>query len=583
MYTLAARSLVFFFLSLFANVSGIGPTALAQQPQRFAFVVTVQKYTNSVAPLQYSDRDGEIVSGALKKVGFRVRWLRDASKPDFFSEFDGFIDEVKRAGPNAVALFYFSGHSFADVSNSTNHLIFNDQLPSPPPEGISARNAAPYLSEIGIPLKTITTAIGELNAQASFVVIDSHLDVTEPALLNEALRSRPAGSPHNGMILVAQGRPGMQAADTNDFSRALAGALQTPGLDAVAVFKQVQVKVAEVTNGRQVPWIEDRLLRSFRFSEELQPHQNFLGGANASDTAVSREVGERLDLALWDAVKDSGDSRMLQAYLTKYPQGTFAQIAKLKLEGPQRAKPQAGTRSAPALGRRVALVIGNSEYMNVRPLYNPKNDARDVAEMLKTKLGFTEVKVGYDLGKSALLKTLRAFGESAATADWAVIYYAGHGMEVNGTNYLVPVDAALDNEGDVEDETVPVARLIDRSAGAKVIKIIILDACRENPFLSRMQRTGRSRGGINRGLAEIRADTGTLIAYATAPGDVAADGVGEHSPYTFALLQHLAEPELDIRIMFGKVLDAVMERSGKKQQPWFSSALGGAQFQFKPN
>jgi uncharacterized caspase-like protein len=156
-------------------------------------------------------------------------------------------------------------------------------------------------------------------------------------------------------------------------------------------------------------------------------------------------------------------------------------------------------------------------------------------------------------------------------------------MEVNGTNYLVPVDATLDNEGDVEDETVPVARLIDRSAGAKVIKIIILDACRENPFLSRMQRTGRSRGGTSRGLAEIRADTGTLIAYATAPGDVAADGVGEHSPYTFALLQHMVEPELDIRIMFGKVLDTVVERSGKKQQPWFSSALGGTQFQFKPN
>ena len=248
MYALAARSLVFFFLSLFAHVSGIGATALAQQPQRFAFVVTVQKYTNSVVPLQYSDSDGEIVSGALKKVGFRVRWLRDASKSDFFSEFDGFIDEVKRAGPNAVVLFYFSGHSVADVSNGTNHLILNGQILSPPEGGIDARNFASYLPEIGIPLKTITTAIGKLNAQASFVVIDSHLDVTEPALLNEALRSRPAGGPHNGMMLVAQGRPGMQAADTNDFSRALAGALQTPGLDAVAVFKQVQVKVAEVTN-----------------------------------------------------------------------------------------------------------------------------------------------------------------------------------------------------------------------------------------------------------------------------------------------------------------------------------------------
>jgi len=294
-------------------------------------------------------------------------------------------------------------------------------------------------------------------------------------------------------------------------------------------------------------------------------------------------VGERLDLALWDAVKDSSDSRMLRAYLTKYPQGTFAQIANLKLESIERAPLQTRARSAPAFGRRVALVIGNSDYLNVRPLYNPRNDARDIAEMLEKKLGFTEVKVGYDLSKQALLKTLRAFGESAATADWAVIYYAGHGMEVNGTNYLIPIDATLDTEGDVEDEAVSMSRLIDRSAGAKVIKIIILDACRENPFLNRMRRVSGARGRPSRGLAEVRADTGTLIAYATAPGDVAADGAGENSPYTFALLQHMAEPELDIRIMFGKVLDTVVERSGKQQQPWFSSALGGAQFQFKPN
>ena len=283
-------------------------------------------------------------------------------------------------------------------------------------------------------------------------------------------------------------------------------------------------------------------------------------------------------------MKDSKDVQLLTVYLRRFPAGKHAAEAQKQIDETARvaaiAAKQEHLRGGSRLGRRVALVIGNSAYQKADGLPNPVNDAHGIAAALKG-LGFETVQEGYDLGRDAMLKSLKSFGEAAKGADWAVVYYAGHGMEVKGANYLIPIDAKLEDEEDVEEEAVPVSRLIDRLQDVAGIKVFILDACRDNPFATRMFRRRGVRGG-GKGLAEIHADLGTLIAFATSPGDSALDGDGEHSPYAKALIDHLGDQGSEIRLMFGSVADSVQDATRKEQLPWISSPLGGKFYSFNP-
>lgn len=181
-----------------------------------------------------------------------------------------------------------------------------------------------------------------------------------------------------------------------------------------------------------------------------------------------------------------------------------------------------------------------------------------------------------------MVNVLKIFSETAKGADWAVVYYAGHGMEVKGANYLIPIDAKLADEEDAEEEAVPMSRLLDRLRDVVGIKVLILDACRDNPFGARMLRRGVPRGEGGKGLAKVDADTRTLIAFATSPGETASDGQGVHSPYVVALLKHMGEPSRDIRLMFGSVCETVANLTKKGQIPWMSVQLGGDLYPFKP-
>jgi uncharacterized caspase-like protein len=196
--------------------------------------------------------------------------------------------------------------------------------------------------------------------------------------------------------------------------------------------------------------------------------------------------------------------------------------------------------------QRVALVIGNSAYQNVPKLPNPVNDARAVTALFK-RAGFDVVESRADLGIGNMKRALRDFTDLAREADVAVVYYAGHGMEVDGNNYLVPVDAVLERDVDVEDETVSVDRVMKALEPVKRLRLVILDACRDNPFTRSMQRTVNNRS-IGRGLAKVEVLTSdTLIAFAAKAGSTAMDGDGKNSPFTSALLKHLATPGLDVR------------------------------------
>ena len=215
---------------------------------------------------------------------------------------------------------------------------------------------------------------------------------------------------------------------------------------------------------------------------------------------------------------------------------------------------------------RVALVVGNSTYDHIGRLPNPENDAVDMAAALE-RLGF-EVTTALDADRVALTEALRAFTRRSAGADVSVVFYAGHGIEMDGVNYVVPVDARLERDVDVRFETVTLDDLLVSTAGAS-LRLVVLDACRNNPLARSMQRTAATRtvsGGSFGDLNEELLGDETLVAYAAAAGTTAADGRGRNSPYTAALLTHLEEP-LELSALFRRVRAQVLEATDGEQRP----------------
>ena len=187
------------------------------------------------------------------------------------------------------------------------------------------------------------------------------------------------------------------------------------------------------------------------------------------------------------------------------------------------------------------------------------------------------VETKLDLGNLEFKRVARDFTALARNADIAVVYFAGHGIEVNGTNYLLPVDAKLVSDFDVEDEALSLDRVMRAIEPAKRLRLVILDACRDNPFVRTMQRSVTTRN-VSGGLAKVEpVSTDTLVAFATRPGSTAEDGQGDNSPFAAALVKNLAVPGRDIRIALGHVRDDVMRSTGSRQEPFVAGSLGGAE------
>jgi len=231
--------------------------------------------------------------------------------------------------------------------------------------------------------------------------------------------------------------------------------------------------------------------------------------------------------------------------------------------------------SGPAFAeKRVALVLGNSNYQNVAPLPNPVNDSSKIAATLKDA-GFDVVDSRRDLAAAETRRALRDFADRARDADIAVVYYAGHGIEVDGGNYLIPVDARLERDTDIYDEGLSLDRILIAIEPAKKLRLVILDACRDNPFARTMKRTVASRA-IGQGLAKVEPTSpNVLIAYSAKAGSTAADGDGNNSPFTMALSHHLTKPGLDVRRAFGFVRDEVLKTTNNRQEPFVYGSLGG--------
>src|SRR5262245_48933116 len=231
--------------------------------------------------------------------------------------------------------------------------------------------------------------------------------------------------------------------------------------------------------------------------------------------------------------------------------------------------------------KRVALVVGNAAYQNASKLLNPGNDAKAIAAMLRAA-NFDEVALYANLGIRELRRAIKDFSDLARDADTAVVYYSGHGIEVNGINYLIPTDAVLDRDIDAPYEAYSLDNLLQVLEPARRLRLVMLDACRDNPFSRSMKRTIGSRA-IGRGLAPIE-PTGinTLIGFAAKAGSIALDGEGANSPYATAVLNHIATPGLDLRIGFGRVRDEVLKVTRNKQEPFVYGSLGGSEIVLVP-
>ena len=235
---------------------------------------------------------------------------------------------------------------------------------------------------------------------------------------------------------------------------------------------------------------------------------------------------------------------------------------------------------AQKLDRRVALVIGNSGYRAVQQLPNPSRDAELVGAALRST-GIEDVAVVHDLDRESTVAALKAFARKADSADWAIIYYAGHGIEIGGTNYLIPIDAKLETDRDVPFEAISLDQVQTTIEGAHKLKLIVLDACRDNPFAAQMKLTVANRS-IGRGLSPFEPTGATLVVYAAKGGTSAADGEGDDSPFALSFARRIVEPGVEINKTLRFLRQDVLRKTGNHQEPFVYGSLPPDDFYFVP-
>ncbi|MCP3392534.1 caspase family protein [Bradyrhizobium sp. CCGB12] len=276
-----------------------------------------------------------------------------------------------------------------------------------------------------------------------------------------------------------------------------------------------------------------------------------------------------------DLAQARADYRAAAYSLTKFDEPEVARARAIAQERLAALTPGA----APA-GRRVALVIGNGAYTNVHALPNPPRDAKLIAGALRD-VGFQSVISVGDLTRDEFFEALKTFAAEAEKADWAVVYYAGHGFEIGGVNYLVPVDAKLAADRDAETQAVALEQVIAAVGAARKMRLVVLDACRDNPFAPTMQRTLALKL-VDKGFSNIEPGAGFMVVYAAKHGETAMDGDGSaNSPFATALAREIKQPRVEIRKLFDIIRDDVWAATRHEQQPFtYGSPPGREDFYF---
>ena len=326
----------------------------------------------------------------------------------------------------------------------------------------------------------------------------------------------------------------------------------------------------------------DAALRDYNEALRLSP--NFVNGY----VARGQLHEQRKDMAAARA-----DYRSAGAALTKFDEyevtlarrfakerlaALIAADPSLRSQSMEPVAPPAGKPAAPAAPtasatRKVALIVGNGAYRSVPPLANPPRDAKLMADTLRS-LGFQIVTLAPDLARDQFFAALREFGREAERADWAVVYYAGHGMEIGGINYLIPTDAKLAVDHDAEKQAVALEQVIAAVSGARKLRLVMLDACRDNPFEKNMQHTMAVKL-VSKGLSNIEPEAGFMVVYAAKHGETALDGDSLNSPFATALAREIRVPKVEVRRLFDIVRDDVWKATNHQQQPFTYGSLPG--------
>ena len=278
-----------------------------------------------------------------------------------------------------------------------------------------------------------------------------------------------------------------------------------------------------------------------------------------------------------DMAQARADYRSASFALTPFDEIDVARARTLARERLAALTPQAPAEANAA--RRVALIVGNGAYKNVHPLDNPPRDAKLIAGVLRD-VGFQTVMLSNDLTRDKFFETLKSFASEAEKADWAVVYYAGHGFEIGGVNYLVPVDARLAADKDAETEAVALEQVIAAVGGARKLRLVLLDACRDNPFAPTMKHTIALKL-VDKGFSNIEPGAGFMVVYAAKHGETALDGDGVDSPFATAVARDIREPHVEVRKVFDIVRDDVWTTTKHQQQPFtYGSPPGREDFYF---
>jgi tetratricopeptide (TPR) repeat protein len=301
---------------------------------------------------------------------------------------------------------------------------------------------------------------------------------------------------------------------------------------------------------------------------------NFILGLNPNNLRAHAGRGELFERKR-DLAQARADYRAASFALTPYD--TF-EVMRARQKARDRLAVLTSQASTGAGARRIALIIGNGVYKNVPPLDNPPRDATLVAGALRD-VGFQTVTLSKDLTRDKFFEVLHAFAREAEKADWAVVYYAGHGFEIGGVNYLVPVDARLAVDRDAETQMVALEQVIAAVGGARKLRLV-LDACRDNPFEKNMQRTIALKL-VDKGFSNIEPGAGFMVVYAAKHGETALDGDGVNSPFAVAVARDIREPWIEVRKLFDIIRDDVWTSTKHRQQPFtYGSPPGREDFYF---
>jgi uncharacterized caspase-like protein len=509
-----------------------------KQPRRIA--LSIGNAANAGHPLANAVNDSRLIAETLTKFGWEVVHHADLDRKKMLEALELFADQVGHLCARDTALFYFSGYGF-EIDRIS--YIFPTDLDIRRKDSSKTEQEQDQVLAEAVSLKEIISAF-QVHKGPKLIILDTCRDnpfqgrrrEIDPDLL-AAVRL-----PENTLYAYSA-EPGDQALDVGPnpaygpYAWSLSRAIGEIEGTAEQVFRRVRTEVVE-----------------------------FSSKGNAGPAYIQRPFVE--------------SSLSGEVYLGKQPAVATYEASRPRSASGGGTRGVGGGGGTAAPPKRIALVVANSDYATAGVLKNPINDAKAVAQKLR-KLRF-EVTEKKDLKHAEIEAALFEFGKLARKADWAMIYFAGHGMEVGGRTYLLPVDVKLERDVDADDEAVSLHKILEKVERTEGIGLIILDACRNNPFERSMRRMARrGRDAQSSGLGRVDLDsTGVLVAYSAKHGTVAQDGDGELSPFADALLKTIEQPGLEVNMLFRKVRDLVFTKTERQQEPYFYGSLPGREFYF---